>query len=556
MISCHLDLLFVLGIAIFGGTVGARLFQKLRVPQVVGFIVVGILVGGSALNVVDQSVVTSLLPFNLFALGVIGFTIGGELKYELFKKYGRQFLTILLAEGLSAFVMVALLTTLVAALFTGDWTRSLAFGLILGAIASATAPAATVDVLWEYKTRGILTRTILAIVALDDGLALVLYGFASSVAGRLVGVGRGDLAGSLVLPVWEIGGGIGVGLLAGLLLITALKYTSDPSKILAFTIASVLLVIGGAMTLKASPILAAMVLGALLSNLRPRRSQVVFNLIQSFSSPVYALFFVLAGARLQVMGTPAWVLFVALVYVLGRSLGKITGGWLGAYLSKSPQTVRKYLGICLFSQAGVAIGLSILASEQLGGSFGQAIMLIIASTTFLVQIIGPPLVRIGVIKAGEAGLNVTEEDLVRSYRVADVMDTRVPVVSAGMSLRELVGVFSATESFYYPVVDEARNLTGAITLAGIKNTFVTQELSEWLVALDLMEPVGVKVTPDTPLSEAFERANQAATEYVPVVVSQEDNTLMGLLDCRAVRRQLSAEVLSRQQKADHVHLAG
>jgi Kef-type K+ transport system membrane component KefB len=476
--------------------------------------------------------------------------IGGELKYELFKKYGKQFIIILFAEGLSAFVMVAVLTTIVAALFTGDWHSSLAFGLVLGAISSATAPAATVDVLWEYKTRGILTRTILAIVALDDGLALFLYGFASSVSSRLAGLKESGLLSTLILPFWEIVGGIALGLLVGFLLIFVLKYTNDQSKILAFSIASILLVIGASMTLKVASILAAMVFGALLSNIRPRRSQPVFNLVQSFSTPVYVLFFVLAGARLQISNIPIWVLFVALVYVLGRSLGKISGSWFGAYISNSPSTVRKYLGICLFSQAGVAIGLSILASEQLGGSFGEAIILIITSTTFLVQVIGPPLVKVGVTKAGEVGLNVTEQDLIQTYHVADIVDTKVPVIYAGMSLREVITVVSSTDGFYYPVVNNAKELIGAITLTGIKNTFATQELNEWLVALDIMEPVIAKLTPDMQLSEAFEKTNQLIIEYLPVVVSQKDDKFHGLLDCRAVRRQLSAEVFSRQQKAD------
>lgn len=545
-----LDLLLVLGIAVFAGTVGAKVFQRLKIPQVVGYIVIGILIGGSVFNLVDRQVIRSFLPFNFFALGIIGFIIGGELKYELFKKYGRQFTTILFAEGLFAFFIVAVLTTFVATLFTSNWRSSLALGLVLGAISSATAPAATVDVLWEYKTRGILTRTILAIVALDDGLALLLYGFASSVSGRLLGNGQSGLVSSLILPVWEIGGGIMVGLVVGMLLIFVLKYTNDKAKILAFSIASILLVIGGSMTLKVEPILAAMVFGALLSNLRPRRSKAVFELVQSFSSPVYVLFFVLAGARLQLANIPIWVLVMAIVYVFGRSLGKITGSWFGAYVSNSPKAVRKYLGICLFSQAGVAIGLSILASEQLGGAFAEAVTLIITSTTFLVQVIGPPLVKVGVTKAGEVGLDVTEDDLIRTRDVGNVLDRKAPVISPGMSLREVITVVSGTDKFYYPVVDNANELIGAITLDGIRNTLSAQEQTGWLVALDIMEPIITKATPDMQLSEALEEANKLAVEYIPVVVSQQDNRFAGLLDCRAVRRQLSAEVLARRQKAD------
>ena len=155
----YLDILFVLGVAILSGTVMGRISQKLRIPQVVGYVVAGIITGSSALNLIRAESLKSLLPFNLFALGIIGFMIGGELKYEIFKKYGKQFITILLAEGLFAFFIVTILTFLTGALLTGNWYASLALGLVLGAISSATAPAATVDVLWEYKTRGILLQT-------------------------------------------------------------------------------------------------------------------------------------------------------------------------------------------------------------------------------------------------------------------------------------------------------------------------------------------------------------------------------------------------------------
>lgn len=548
----YLDLLFLLGAAIFGGTIIGRIFQKLRIPQVVGYVVAGIIMGGSALNLIRSELINSLLPFNLFALGIIGFMIGGELKYETFQKYGKKFITILLAEGLFAFFVVALLTFLAAVLFTGNWAASLALGLVLGAISSATAPAATVDVLWEYKTRGILTRTILAVVALDDGLALLLYGFASSFAGGLLDGGKCNLVQSIVFPMWEIFGGIALGITAGLLVIFLLRYIRESARVLAMSVAVILSVMGLSVVLKVEPILAAMVLGTTLVNLRPRRSQPIFKLIEKFSPPVYVLFFVLVGARLQLGHIPLWMITLAVVYVFGRTAGKMAGSWFGAYISRSPEAVRKYLGMCLFSQAGVAIGLSIIASERFGGNFGEAIILIITSTTFLVQIIGPPCVKIGIKKAGEVGLNVTEEDLIQTYNVADVMNTKVPLIFAGDSLSRVVGTVSNTQDFYYPVIDNQQNLIGVITLDGVRNSFATQQLNDWLVALDIMEPVVGRVTADMPLSEAFEKAKQLDIEFLPVVASGQDDKFTAVLNCREVRRQLTAEVMTRQQKADNI----
>ena len=140
--SVHLNLILLLGIAVFFGTVGARLFQKLHIPQVVGYIVIGLILGGSVLKLIDIDTVLSLSPLNMFALGIIGFTIGHELKLDIFRRYGKQFIIILISEGVFAFVAVGLLTGLVAYLFTNDLNHSIAMGVVLGAISSATAPAA------------------------------------------------------------------------------------------------------------------------------------------------------------------------------------------------------------------------------------------------------------------------------------------------------------------------------------------------------------------------------------------------------------------------------
>ena len=170
----HLNIILLMGLAIFFGTAGAGIFQKFRIPQVVGYVVIGLIIGESGLNLIGRDTVETLSSFNMFALGIIGFMIGGELRREVFKKYGKQFFVILFSEGLAAFILVALLSGIATWYFTRSFHTSIAIALVLGAIASATAPAATVNVLWEYKSRGPLTSTVLAIVALDDGLSLLL----------------------------------------------------------------------------------------------------------------------------------------------------------------------------------------------------------------------------------------------------------------------------------------------------------------------------------------------------------------------------------------------
>jgi len=549
----HLNVILLLGIAIFGGTIGARLFQRLHIPQIIGCILIGVVIGDSLLGLVSSEVVQLVEPLNYFALGIIGFMIGGELKLEILRKYGRQFIVILLAEGVAAFVLVGLSVFAICLAFTGNVKMSIALGVVLGAISSATDPASTIQVLWEYKTRGALTTAAVAIVALDDALALTLYAFGTSIAGILTGHGGGGILASLGTAVYELGIALLVGAVGGLILRTILIRIKQEDSELTFTIGAVLLAIGLAIALKLDVILASMALGLTLANSAPRRSQKTLEMIKRFAPPIYVMFFVLVGARLKVdhMSTLAWLLVVA--YVLGRSLGKIGGAYWGGRWSGVPEKVRKYLGICLFAQGGVAIGLSILASHRFDPEISSIIILVVATTTFIVQLLGPLFVKLGVQKAGEVGMNVREEDLIETYRVCDVMDTDTPTIPAGMPIEEIISLVSQTENHYYPVVDERLRIIGAITLHGIRNTFATEGLNSWLVALDIMEPVAAKIVPDMPLSDAIAKARRYDLDYLPVINTTQDEHLQGLLDCPAVRRALSAEVLSRQEKADSVH---
>jgi len=548
----HLNIILLMGIAIFFGTAGAKMFQKIRIPQVVGYIVIGLIIGESGLNIIGRETVESLASLNMFALGIIGFMIGGELRGEVFKKYGRQFFIILCSEGIAAFFLVAVFSGLMSWYFTRDLNTSVAMGIVLGAIASATAPAATVNVLWEYKTRGPLTSTVLAIVALDDGLALLLYGVASSIAAALLGKTGGSMWMIVLKAFFEIAGALVLGITGSLVLSFILKRIKESDKALAFTISSVLLVIGLSIALELGSILAAMTLGVTIANIAPRRRKSTFELVEKFAPPIYVLFFVLAGAHLVFGEIAGWMIAVVVVYLIGRTAGKTLGSWVGAKFSNAAETVRKYLGLCLLSQAGVAIGLAIISSQLFTGQIRHSIITIVMTTTFVVEIFGPMFVKLGVKKAGEVGLNITEEDLVETYKVVDVIDKEVPVISTGMLLSEVVKVVGSTNNFYYPVVDNNRKLAGAITLDGIRNTFATQELNDWLVALDIAEPVIEKITPDMALTDAFETAQRFYIEYIPVTASTEDDSFVGLLDCRSVHRALTAEVLERQRKADNI----
>ncbi len=560
----YLNLALLFGLVILGGAFGARLFQKLHIPQVVGCIIVGIILG-DVLNVITPERIDKLRPFTMFALGVIGFMIGSELQGDVFKKYGKQFFIILFSQGIGAFLLVAIGTSVVVWFTLPSMLKSIAvadrlyistaIGLVFGAIASATAPAATANVLWEYKTRGPLTAAILAIVALDDALALLLYRGAATGAKALMGTGRDSVLATTFILLGEIIGAIGLGFLAGVMLYFLLKFVRAEDKILEFALASLLLVVGISMIPRIDPILPAMVLGITVANLMPRESRGTFKLVEKFSPPIYISFFVLAGAHMEFGKLGFWMVIMIVVYTLFRAAGKMTGSWFGARFSTAPAVVRRYLGLCLLPQAGVAIGLAILASQQFTSDLGHTIIMVVMTATFVTEIVGPMLVKLGVKKAGEVGMNVTEEDLIKTYKVADVMDTEPTSIPQDLPLQQILEVFSTTDSVYYPVVDGQFRLTGIITIPDIKEMFANRDVAGWLLACDVAEPVLDKTTPNRPLEEAIERMRRYNGENMPVVSSDGNDTLVGVLDYRKVLRKISAEVLHRRKVADETALA-
>jgi len=250
-----------------------------------------------------------------------------------------------------------------------------------------------------------------------------------------------------------------------------------------------------------------------------------------------------------------WIVVMIVVFTLCRAGGKIVGSWFGAKHSGASAVVRKYLGICLLPQAGVAIGLAILAGQQFDTDLGKTIIMVVMTATFLMEILGPMLVKVGVEKAGEVGMNVTEEDLIKTYKVADVMDTEPVSIPQDLPLQQILEVFSTTDSVYYPVIDGQSRLRGIITIPDIKEMFANRDVAGWLLACDVAEPVHDKTTPNRPLEEAIEWMRRYNVGNMPVVTGDGNDTLVGVLDYRKVLRKISAEVLHRHKMADGMVLA-
>lgn len=547
----HFGILLLLGIGVFGGILGAWGFQKLRIPQVIGYIAIGLLIGQSGLNIIGDVELPTLKPFNYLALAVIGFLVGGELEGKIFKQYGKQFTGIMLGEGLGAFFVVGVASGTLLWLVTGNMIAAIAGGVVFGAISSATDPASTVDVLWEYRSKGLLTTGLISVVALDDALALTLYALGTSVAGILVGGGVEiselirtlgiELFGSLALGV---GSGFGLSLL--------LTKGQGNDRSLTLLVGSLLLLAGITLSLQMDVILCAMSAGATLVNCAPRRSKAVLHTLRAFSSPIYVMFFVLVGARLQMTSQPAWLWGLVAVYVIGRTVGKYAGTWLGAKVSKSPKVLQQYLGMGLFAQGGVAVGLSMMASQHLsevmvvdGLDLGAVVVSTITATTLLVQIIGPAAVKAAITKTGEIGRNVTEEDIIQELKVADVIDSNPVTLQENTLLQEIFETIAEHDQLAFPVVNQEGICQGVISLESLKALFVEQEVWGWMIAGDVMVPITDVVEADTPLADALVTLEQLEAEETIV---RDPDTLhpIGVFGIRSAKRQVSTRLVQKQ----------
>jgi CBS domain-containing protein len=251
---------------------------------------------------------------------------------------------------------------------------------------------------------------------------------------------------------------------------------------------------------------------------------------------------------------PLWLWGIVAVYFLGRSAGKIVGAWLGASLTRSEPVVRRYLGMGLIAQGGVAVGLSITASNHLAGivisenlSLGDAIIYGVTATTLIAQIAGPALVKLAVKLAGESGRNVTAEDIIDTLSVADVMDKKILHITENMSLTDAVRTFTENEPLFYPVIDKNGKLIGTLSLAGMKTLLADQESWSWLIVSDVLETIEEKTTPEIPLREILTRMRKLKIEQIPVVDSENSNKPVGMIDMSNVNRRIEKKLISVRQ---------
>jgi len=392
------NVILVIGIALTLGFVIGKITHHLRLTAIVGYIVVGILLG-PAFHVVELSSYETNLIVS-FTLGLIGFIIGGSFTLEFLRRLGKQSIAITIIQSFATFLII----TSGVFLFTRDWT----VGLILGSIGVATAPAGTIAALHDCKARrGTLSKMTTAIVGLDDGVTIIIFVIAIAIVKVLLG-GALSISSTIVKPGIEIFGAIALGIVIGAILAYSAKKSSGRESILIISLAGILTCVGLAEILDLSSILACMFLGATFINLVPRIGGTFFEIVESILPPIYIIFFIVAGLELRpdllvTMG------MIGIIYMVCRMAGKMSGAFIGAKTTKAEPVVQKYLGFTLLSQAGVAVGLACMVSGELAayGEIGQYLgamaITIIAATTVVFEIIGPIGVRYGIMRAGESG---------------------------------------------------------------------------------------------------------------------------------------------------------
>ena len=408
--------LLSLSLAVLLGLFMSRLAKLCKLPAVTAYLITGILIGPFCLGHLGiegigfQSLaqVEGLDLFSNVALGFIAFAIGNEFRLSSLQQTGKQAVIIGIVQALAATVLVD--AVLIGACFVFSDKITLPAAITLGAIAAATAPAATLMVVRQYKAKGPLTDLLLPIVALDDAVGLVVFAVSFGIAKALAS-GTVDLVSILVNPLIEIAGSLLLGALMGYLLTFTERFFKSRSKRLSLSIAFVILTVAlsmltvriGAVEIGFSALLTCMMLGTVFCNLCDF-SEELMDRCDRWTGPLFVLFFVISGAELDLsVLTDGTVVLIGILYILARSLGKYIGAFGGAKAMGCSKTIQKYLGITLLPQAGVALGMT-LTAQELGGAEAQLIRNIVLFSVLIYELIGPMLTKMSLIKAGDVTL--------------------------------------------------------------------------------------------------------------------------------------------------------
>jgi Kef-type K+ transport system membrane component KefB len=393
-------ILLLIGAAIVFSFAGAEIMKRIGIPQILGFMLAGVLLALTGLFSADMRV--SLYPVVDLALGLIGYSIGIEIRKDVFGGRVRQMSTVLILESVLTFVIV----TLLASWISGQ----IYLAIVLGAVAAATDPASTVMVIWEHHCKGNLTDTLMFVLALDDVVAILLANVSISIAIVAYTIPSAlSLIEVLFATTSEIVISAIVGGLIGYGMVYFINAEENRGRLLELELGAIIFLVGLMAFFEISPILSCMTFGFVVGNWTDPSKDPVNHTLKTVMTPIVMIFFAYVGASidLSVLFLPA-ILILAIAYVLGRSIAKYIGAFAGAKISRMPSVTQKYLGLCLMSQAGVAVGLTLVVERSFlalnnpeATAAGILILNVVALTTMVLQVVGPISAQIGLQRAGE-----------------------------------------------------------------------------------------------------------------------------------------------------------
>lgn len=410
-----MEYLLSIGIAMLAGLMLTRLTKRFNLPDVTSYLIAGLLVGPLVLGRLgipglgfeSFDFVGKMSLISDVALGFIAFSIGNEFRLEDLKHIGRQATVIGIVQALTATAFVDIALFLLH-LVLGDEVLPVSTCLILGAIATATAPAATIMVINQYKAKGPLTSILLPIVALDDAVGLMVFAVSNGIARALIS-GSVSLVSVLVNPLLEIVGSLVLGAAMGWLFSHMERFFHSRSKRLSLTVCFVFMCtalskleiqLGGGVELGFSSLLVCMMCGTFFCNLCDFSEEIMYR-TDRWTAPVFVLFFVLSGAELDLrVFQSAAVIGIGVVNILARSAGKIVGAHFSAKATHCQDTICKYLGITLLPQAGVALGMSVTVAAEFGAE-GAMIRNITLFCVLIYELVGPVFTKMALTAAGE-----------------------------------------------------------------------------------------------------------------------------------------------------------
>ena len=397
--------LTLLGIATLLGFYFGKGSKIVKLPSIIGYMLLGVILGTSVLHLFNEHNLKDLQFLNNFVLGVVAFSIGAELNLRALRKLGSGIVTIIFSESLIAFAAVTGIVYLV--------TKDLPMALVFGAMAPASAPAGTVAVIQETRSRGNLTKALYAVVGFDDGLAIIIFGFAFALAKKLLvaeatGNSSVSLWYSMGEPLKEILLSSSIGLVIGVLFFFMARSIRNPNELIVIIFGAILIATGISVNHHLSLILTNMMVGLFFANAtNPRIVHKVMRPVREIMPLLFIWFFCLAGAHLEVAKLPQLGL-IGLIYIAARSGGLIFGAFLGGCLGHVDKKIKKWIGLGILSQAGVAIGLSLIVKNDFAtmglehaDKIGAAVITTITATCIFFEVVGPICTKFALEKAGE-----------------------------------------------------------------------------------------------------------------------------------------------------------